>query len=493
MAIRSFTRRSFLKTTAGASAALGIAGFPGSLRGVTGSAFNDPAWNPLRRAVEVSPNGLTLRAAEGIAEIGGGATSPAWMLNGGLPSPLIRTRRGDAFRVHMDNQLKDPLILHWHGLTPPEQADGHPRLAVDPGAKYDYGFTVENRAGTYWYHSHVHHCTAKHAALGIGGLLIVEDDEERALELPSGEYEIPIVLQDRKLDRNGHIQYEDPMLTGGQTGGSPFGNGILRPYMEVDRALYRLRVLNASNARIFRLGRSDGGKLTMIGNDGGLLEAPIELEWLDMAPAERADLLLDLTDAEPDDVITLRSLEFTMPSGFDVISGVTQQGAPMDLLQLRVGERRVEARPIPKHLSSTLELPDPARAVRERVFNFGTDSDPATRGIHIRHRINAKGFDMDRIDYRVKFGETEIWTVTSDMLFAHPMHVHGTPFRVLSREGGRGRLMPWEVGLKDTVLVHPHEKVKLAVRFTAHRGLYLIHCHNLEHEDVGMMANVMVE
>lgn len=495
MSGRAVSRRAFLKTTAGASAALGFAGFPLSRYDRTRAAgwLGDPTWNALRRAPEVHPDGLTLRGAEGIADIGGGRTSPAWMLNDSLPSPLIRVRRGDPFRVHLDNQLKDPLILHWHGLTPPEAGDGHPRLAVDPGQSYDYNFKVENRAGTYWYHSHVHHRTAKHAALGIGGLLLVEDEEEQALGLPSGEYEVPIVLQDRKLDRNGHIQYEDPMLTGGQTGGEPFGNGIHRPYMDADRAMYRLRLLNGSNARIFRLGRSDGKPLVQIGNDGGLFEAPITLDWIDMAPAERADLLLDLSGAEPGDVITLRSIEFDITSGFDVISGVTQQGAPMDLLQMRVGERKGEARPIPARLSK-LEGPDPAKAARTRVFRFATDSDPETRGVHIRHRINQKAYDMERVDYRIKFGETEIWEVSSDMMFAHPVHLHGTHFRVLERTGGRGQVYPWETaGLKDTVLVHPKEVVKIAVQFTAHRGLYLVHCHNLEHEDVGMMANLMVE
>jgi len=130
--------------------------------------------------------------------------------------------------------------------------------------------------------------------------------------------------------------------------------------------------------------------------------------------------------------------------------------------------------------------------VRERTFHLASALDRDTRSM-MMHSINGHGYDMHKIDVRVPFDETEIWTLVNDDGFAHPVHLHATHFRVLSREGGRGRLMPWEAGLKDTVLLHPEETVRIAVRFTAHRGLFLLHCHNLEHEDVGMMLNVLVE
>jgi FtsP/CotA-like multicopper oxidase with cupredoxin domain len=483
-------RRDFLRFSAGATAALGLGQWSGGWRG----AFEDPAaWSPLRQIGPSAPDALTLQAAVGTAEIGGGVVSPAWMLNQSLPSPLLRMRQGDRFRVTLDNQLQEEMILHWHGLTPPEASDGHPRFAVAPGGRYDYDFEVENRAGTYWYHSHTHYRTAKHTTLGIGGMILVEDDEERALGLPSGAYEIPIILQDRKLDEAGRISYTDPALTGGQTGSEPFGNGIRRPYLDVDRGVYRLRILNGSNARVFRVERSDGGPFVLIGNDGGLLERPVTLTWFDAAPAERFDVLVDLTGASPGEVITLRSREFQAPGMFDTIPGVTAQGTAMDLLQLRVGDRKGESFRVPERLSTIVDRPDPAAAVRERTVHFGSKSDPMSRGDYFQHKIDHKKFDMSRVDYHVPFGQTEIWTFTTDMMFSHPIHLHATHFNVLSREGGRGELFPWEAGLKDTVLLWPGETVKIAVRFTAHRGLFLVHCHNLEHEDVGMMANVMVE
>ena len=493
---RRLSRRDFIGISGKAALAAGIATRAPSVLG-RGAFFGgaDQGWNPLRRMPEVTPNGLTLLARQTTVDVGGGATSPAWTLNGGLPSPLIRVRKGDPFSVRLENELpaREPLVLHWHGITPPVESDGHPRFAVDPGGKRDYAFTVENRAGTYWYHSHAHQRVAKHTALGIGGLFLVEDDEERALGLPSGEREVPLILQDKKLDRNGHLYYEDPILMGGQTGSEAFANGVRRAYVEVDTALYRFRILNGSNARIFRLELSDGRPMVLIGNDGGLIERALALQTIDVAPGERVDVLVDFAGARAGDRITLRSQAFTMP-GRDVIPGVTAQGAPMELVQIRVAREVSEPAALPDRLCA-LPGPDAARSVRDRKFRFTTDSDPMSRGTIIRHQINGKQFDhhmMHECDYRIPFGDTEIWTFANDMMFAHEVHLHATHFRVLEREGGRAQVMPWETGLKDTVLIHPGETVRVAVQFTAHKGLFLLHCHNLEHEDVGMMTNIEV-
>jgi FtsP/CotA-like multicopper oxidase with cupredoxin domain len=448
-------------------------------------------WTTMRLAPEVRPEQLTLRAAPGIADIGGGLEVQGFLVNGSLPSPVIRARKGDPFRVTMENQLPDPLILHWHGLTPPEEADGHPRFAVRPRGTFDYRFTVENRAGTYWYHSHTHYKVAEHAYRGIGGLLLVGDEEEDALELPSGPREIPLILQDRRLDRHGIPVYEHPDTMEGHIGTAPFGNGIHQPRMEVETALYRFRILNGSNARIFRLERSDGRPMILIGNDGGLLDEARSVETLDLGPAERADVLMDFRDLEVGEEFFLRTLRFEVPGGVTHGRSVAKQGEPMDLLRIQVDRKVDDPSPIPTRLSQ-VPLPDPDEAVRERRFEFTSDRDWSSRTM-MTHRINGQEFDMNRIEERVPFGDTEIWTFTNDNGFAHPVHLHATHFRVLSRTGGRDRVFEHEAGLKDTVLLHPNETVKVAVRFTAHRGLFLLHCHNLEHEDVGMMINVLVE
>jgi blue copper oxidase len=443
------------------------------------------------------PDGLTLVADRGLPEMGAGVRTEAWMLNGSVPSPLLRVRQGERFRVTLENRLPDPLILHWHGLTPPAEMDGHPHYAVAQGGRFEYDFVVENIPGLYWYHSHTHYRTARHAWMGIAGMILVDPPEgEAEPALPSGPHEIPLVLQDRRIEPGGKIQYTNPNVMEGHLGTAAFGNGVHLPYLEVEPALYRFRLLNGSNARVLRLELSDGTPLHLIGNDGGFLDEKVTLPWIDMAPGERNDVLIDLRGKQDGDHLLLGSSRFVIESWREIQGG---QGSPLDFLELRVrGKSTQDPLTIPDRLpgresrTGAERGPQAADAVRERTFHLASALDRDTRSM-MMHSINGHGYDMHKIDVRVPFDETEIWTLVNDDGFAHPVHLHATHFRVLSREGGRGRLMPWEAGLKDTVLLHPEETVRIAVRFTAHRGLFLLHCHNLEHEDVGMMLNVLVE
>jgi FtsP/CotA-like multicopper oxidase with cupredoxin domain len=440
----------------------------------------------LRLADEISPVGSTLVGAPGTADIGGGLQAPVWALNGQVPSPLLRVRRGGRIQLTMQNQLPQDLILHWHGLVPPDDMDGHPRWAVGPGGSYAYDFAVSDRAGTYWYHSHTHHRTAEQTYRGIAGLLLVEADEEQALGLPSGAREIPLILQDRRVDAQG-VPYYDPIgpaMMAGYMGPEGFANGTRRAFLEVDAAVYRFRILNGSNARIFRLAFDGNLPFVLIGNDGGLLPAPVTLTSIDMAPAERADLLLDLRSVPVGQRIGLRSIAFTMLGGMGFMGGQNLQGDPLDLLELRVARAAQDDTRIPTALPMVPGFPV-GNPVRERTFVFTSEQ--------MSHRINGREWDMDRIDERIPFDEPEVWTFVNDSAMPHPVHVHATHFEVLSRTGGRGRLLAWEAGRKDTVLLHPRETVRVALRFTAQRGLYLMHCHNLEHEDHGMMANILIE
>jgi FtsP/CotA-like multicopper oxidase with cupredoxin domain len=491
-------RRDFLRvlSAVGAGAFTAVGGAqPGLLQAsalLEGSRTRLDGMNPLRLAPERVPDGLTLTAAEGLADFGGGGGTAAWMLNDSMPSPLLRVRRGNPFRVSLRNNLPQELILHWHGLTPPEHSDGHPRFAVRTGGSYEYAFAVENRAGTYWYHSHTDHRTGMHTALGIGGLLIVEDEEEDALGLPGGDREIPLILQDRQIDEAGHPVHNYSNLMAGYLGTEVLANGIRQAYLDCRTELYRFRVLNGSNARIFRVERSDKRPLVLIGNDGGLLDRPVTLDFIELGPAERIDLLVDLRDTAVGEEIDLRSRAFRIPGGSeDIGAGVELQGVPMNLLRLRIVQRTRDRTVIPDRLCAPT-VPDPAAAVGERTFQLSTWLDESTKSM-LFHGINDHSFQLNRVDERVPFGETEIWSFVNDNQFAHPIHLHGTHFKVLSRSGGRGAVMPWESGAKDTVLLYPTETVKVAVRFSAHRGLFLLHCHNLEHEDVGMMLNVLVE
>ena len=494
------SRRAFLTQAAAGSGALariagggaGLSAFLAACDGGSGGTGPGNGGDPadtrfrLRLPPAVNPLNLDLTATPTQVDIGGGLAAPVWALNGQVPSPLLRVQRGGRLRITMRNQLPQDLILHWHGLAPPEAMDGHPRFAVGTGGTYDYDFTVEDRAGTYWYHSHTHHVTGEQTYRGIAGLLLVEDAEEAALGLPSGAREIPLILQDRRVDGAGIPVYDPtgPAMMAGVMGPVPFGNGVRQPFVEVDSALYRLRILNGSNARIFRLGMSDQRPLVLIGNDGGLVDQPHTLSSVDMAPAERVDLLLDLRNLQEGGRVMLRSLSFSMLGGMGFMGGANLQGDPLDLLEFRVTRRVEDSTPIPVSLPA-VPGPGAGAPVRERTFRFTSQQ--------MSHRINGVEFEMDRIDERVPFGDLEVWTFINESGLPHPVHVHATHFQVLSRTGGRGQVFPWESGRKDTVLLHPFETVRVALRFTAHRGLFLLHCHNLEHEDHGMMQNILVE
>ncbi len=449
--------------------------------------------NPLPFAPELRPVDALLQVAPGARDLGRGVEAPLLLVNEALPSPLLRIRRGETFSARMENAIEDPLILHWHGLAAPDVMDGHPRFAVPTGARYDYRFEVNDRGGTYWYHSHTHHRTGLHTYRGIAGLLLVDDpDEEAGLDLPPRERELPLLLQDRRLGPDGVPAYEPvgPSMMNGFMGPEALVNGRFDTFHTVEPAVYRLRILNGANARIFRLGRSDGRPVTLIANDGGFLDRPHTLPWVDVGPAERVELLVDFRDAEAGARIGLESLPFEIPGGMmgggmgGQMAIAYQQGRPLHLLEFRVEGRTSEPGTLPTRLPAMPELPDPAASVRERRFEFDSRM--------MMHNINGEAFDMERIDTEVPFGDTELWTFVNDANYPHPVHLHATHFRVLERRGGRAEIYPWETGRKDTVLVLPGERVVVAVRFTAQRGLFLLHCHNLEHEDHGMMQNVLV-
>ncbi|MDZ7778530.1 MAG: multicopper oxidase domain-containing protein [Gemmatimonadota bacterium] len=504
-------RRHFLSLAATAGSALGL---PRALRGAppfrTAESLAGLApvggqerRYPLRRMPDVRGERLTLTAGTSDADLGPG-TSAAWTLNGRHPAPTIHLSRGANAQIVLENELPEPTILHWHGLDVPEAADGHPRLAIGPGESYHYDFTVRDRAGLYWYHPHTHERTAPQTYQGMAGLLVVEDEEEASLGLPDGEHELPLILQDKRLGDGTSLAYRpsmgpDRML--GYLGDTPVANGIAHATTTVRRGRYRLRLLNASNARIFNLGLSSGAPLTLVGTDGGLLERPIGVDRILLGTGERADVLVDFSHLEPGERVFLRSFEFRVPGmmgmGRGMMGGrgmgpggrgrsVPPQGAAMDLLELVASDAPVEAppEPLPERLS-TIAPPNVDGSTPRRTFRFDSRM--------MRHTINGRSFGMERVDLRIPRGRTEIWAIENGSALPHPVHIHVGQFHVLSRSGGRARIMPWETGLKDTVLVFPSERVEVAVRFEEHPGLFLMHCHNLEHEDMGMMLNFEVE
>jgi FtsP/CotA-like multicopper oxidase with cupredoxin domain len=390
----------------------------------------------------------------------GPASSSVLAYNGSLPGPTVRARRGEAVSIALTNRLTEPTTIHWHGMVVPTSADGHPKDAVAPGGGYTYAFPIVQRACLNWYHPHPHMLTAKQVAFGLAGAFIVNDAEEDALGLPGGSRELPLVIRDADFDRNGTLLYK-PTSTGYE-GKVPLVNGTREPYVNVQTAVYRLRVLNGANGRVFRLGLGNGAAFTLIGNDGGLLEAATPVGSIEFGNGERLDLLIDFR---------------SVPVGGSVM--LTDLNTGWNLLEFRVTAAVTDPYTLPTGLSTITRLTNP---VRTREFSFDGMG-----------KINGKEYALNRIDFQVPFGQVERWRFKTGGNAPHPVHVHGASFQVQSRTGGRGNMVfPWEAGWKDTVLLQDRETVEVLVRFDGYRGLYLMHCHKLEHEEAGMMANFEV-
>lgn len=427
--------------------------------------------------------GGELVAAVGRQEVWSGTATTVWTVGGTYPSPTVRVRAGATFVARLRDTLAEPLNLHWHGLVTPSDMDGYPSDVVRPGESREYAFEVAQRAGTYWYHPHTDRRTGAQVYAGMAGVFIVEDDEEGALDLPSGPFDVPLVIQDRRSTPDRSFTYAPmPMdVVSGYLGDATLVNGTPNARLGVERTLYRLRLLNGSNARVYRIAFSDGRSFHVIGTDGGLVERPVEATAVDLGPGERLEILVDFSSSLEGTPVLLRSLAFGA-AGMGGMGGAGGQGAPLDLLRFEVGGGAGGAARIPSSLASLLRL-DPARAVRTRVFALQMGMGPMMGGF----AINGRSFDPGRVDARVALGDTEIWEIRNLSQEIHPFHVHATQFQVLDRSTRMG-LGPQDLGWKDTVLTWPGETVRLVLRFEHYRGLYVLHCHNLEHEDAGMMS-----
>ena len=452
------TRRQFLQIGAVGVGAASLG--TGALSLVAGAAPRGGGGTPTTRNKLTIPIGLagsSLVAQAGRIGIGGGRETDVLLYNGQFPGPTIEVAKGSSFAATLTNRLADPSMIHWHGLIVPTAVDGQPQDAVpgDGGTK-EYAFPVNQRASLNFYHPHPHHHTGSQVYFGLAGAFIVRDDGsggEEAFLLNVPEY--PLVVRDASFDSTKNLAYGGK--ASGFLGKEPMVNGTLAPYLDVDRAVTRFRIVNAATARIFRL-TIPGLSMRIIGNDGGLLRAPFDLTTIDLSPGERVDVLVDLrATAAP---ILLRC----------ALAG-------WDLLELRPTTTIVTDEPsIPEPLSSPEVLGAP---VTTRQFSF----DGMTR-------INGKVYDPDVPLFTVPAGQVEEWTFTTNGNAPHPVHVHGASFQVIDRTGGRNARFPWETGWKDTVLLNDGETVKVRIRFAAEQAgeRYLIHCHKLEHEDAGMMA-----
>lgn len=493
---------------------------------------------------------LTLTATKRTAPILPGAPTTVWTYQGtvvkGDPSvlqtipnsylgPIIRVHQGQKVRIVFKNELPEASIIHWHGLIVPPAMDGHPKDAVGPGKTYVYEFEVKNRAGTYWYHPHPDGRTGAQVNAGLAGLLLISDDKETALHLPDGDADLPLVLQDRRFDTAHQLTYVssgssmERMM--GFLGDTMVVNGQAQAQLSLATRVYRLRLLNGSNARIYKLAWSNGMPLTVIGTDGGLLAQPVQRPYVMLAPGERVELWTDLRQQPIGTDIRLQSLAYTgveagMMGGMSHEEVTLPNGQPFDILTMHVAQTATDSRTLPATLTQIerYRLQDAVNRTHPRQITLGMNG--------MNWTLNGKRFTMDDMpEDTVKQDSTEVWEFNNEMpkggmmggmdhsmmghsmpqgnmtnqagmqdFMAHPMHIHGGQFQVIGRQVAPAQQAAWQTikdgliddGWKDTVLVMPGERVKVLMRFTAGTGLYLYHCHNLEHEDLGMMRTYQV-
>lgn len=432
---------------------------------------------------------FSLTARSGRTELLPGAFSDTAGFNGTYLGPTIRARKGQRVRVEVSNELGETTTTHWHGMHLPAAMDGGPHQPIEPGSTWSPHWTVNNAAATLWYHPHTMGKTAEQVYSGLAGLFLVDDENSDRLGLPNtyGVDDIPLIVQDRSFDDDGNLTYvrDRSQQNFGAMGDSILVNGTHGPYVEVARQLIRLRILNASNARRYNFGFSDDRPFWQIATDGGFLEAPVERTRMLLAPGERAEIIVDMS--QTDQPVTLMSHEVQGAAPMyhlarTLSAGHNDEYQIFKILELRPHGDAAHTAELPARLNTIARLRS-QDAARTRVFQM-TD----------RMSINGQPMDHARIDEVVSKDDIEIWEIDNrEALFYHPFHIHDVQFQILDRNGTPPAV--YERGWKDTVVVNPLEKVRVIARFADYADPhtpYMYHCHILDHEDMGMMGQFVV-
>jgi blue copper oxidase len=363
---------------------------------------------------------LDLRLQRGTTELLPGRPAETWGANGAILGPTLRAARGDRVRVRVRNELPEATTLHWHGMHLPAVADGGPHQPIRPGETWWPTWRIEQPAASLWYHPHPHPRTADHVYRGIAGMFIVDDPAAARLALPReyGVDDVPVIVQDKRIDDDGSLdESSDPFNPVGRLGDEILVNGTRDPHLDVAHRRVRLRLLNASDARVYNIGFSDDRAYDLIATDGGLLAAPHRTRRVQLSPGERAEIVVAFETGER---VVLRSFEPELGTDF-FTSRFSGGDDTLDLLQLRAAERLAPAPPVPRRLAA-IRGPSEADATRTRRFALSSSSS-----------INDVSMAMERIDQTVAAGTTEIWDVRNATGTPHNFHVHGVSFASSAR------------------------------------------------------------
>jgi spore coat protein A, manganese oxidase len=428
-----------------------------------------------------------------------------WGYGNSVPGPTIEARSGSEILIEWPNHLprkhflpvdnnlmgaekgvpESRTVVHVHGGRVPPESDGWPEAWYVPGKSATHRYPNQQESALLWYHDHAMGINRLNIFAGMAGLYVIRDSFEDSLNLPKGDFEIPLVLMDRMFRTDGQLYYPVGQLAGSPwvpeyAGNASLINGKLLPYLAVQPRKYRFRVLNASNARFYFLSLENGRPFQQIGTDQGLLPAPVAVNRLAVAPGERADIVVDFEEHR-DERIQLNNLASA-------------------LMQFRVAPETVVD---PSALPHTLRpLPKIAVSDAVRTRSLTLEEVDNLVGEPMTHLLDGKRWH-EPVSEKPVLGTTEIWDLLNLTDDAHPIHLHLVRFRILDRRpidisayvydkkliytGDAVPPDPSEAGWKDTVRASPGASTRLIVKFEGYTGRYVWHCHILEHEDNEMM------
>lgn len=479
-----------------------------------------------------------------------GKAATTWGYNGNLLGPAVKLNKGQSVTVDIHNQLAEETTLHWHGLEIPGEVDGGPQGIIPAGGKRSVTFTPDQRAATCWFHPHQHGKTGRQVAMGLAGLVLIEDEEIRKLMLPKqwGIDDVPVIIQDKQFSADGQVDYQLDIMTAavGWFGDTLLTNGAIYPQHAAPRGWLRLRLLNGCNARSLNIAASDNRPLYVIASDGGLLAEPVKVTELPMLMGERFEVLVDVSDGKAFDLVTLPVSQMGMAiAPFDKPHPVmrvqplliTASGTLPDSLTSMPSLPSLEGLTVRKLQLSMDPMLD-MMGMQMLMKKYGAqamagmdhgkmmghmNNDNMGRGnmnhgnmnhgemgnmqhgdmgnmkhggsfdFHNANRINGQAFDMNKPMFAAAKGQHERWVISGqgDMML-HPFHIHGTQFRILSENGKAPAAH--RAGWKDTVRVEGGVS-EVLVKFdhdAPKEHAYMAHCHLLEHEDTGMMLGFTV-
>ncbi|WP_189934082.1 multicopper oxidase domain-containing protein [Streptomyces aurantiogriseus] len=480
------SRRSLLKAGAGTAAVLAGGGVAAPLlsAGPAHAADLDPGTIPkyevpMPRIPVLKPSRLTSGTSffdvdmrESDVQILPGRKTRVLTYGGAFPGRTLLATTGRRTVVSRLNTLGTATSVHLHGAHVAPEHDGGPMDLIAPGDRRSYTYPNTQTHANLWFHDHAHHHESEHVYRGLSAFYLLSDRTERSLPLPSGEFDVPIMLRDARFDTDNQLVYVmDDFLNRNTI----LVNGRPWPYFQVAARKYRFRILNSTNLRFFTLKLSDGGSFTQIGSDGGLLAEPFETTELRLSCGERADIVVDFARYPVG-----TSLELVNDNGPGPAEHVGK------VLRFDVVRTAADDSSVPARLRTLPALPTPTV---ERTIDLRMDEDGRP---HPNAYIDEKLYDHHRVDTVIQHGTTELWTVRNvNELAPHNFHMHLVQFRVLERNGTPVTGGP-EGGLKDTVTLLAGESVKLQATFKGYRGSYVYHCHMLDHSAMGMMATMQI-